>query len=143
MKKRTALVVVFLLAVAASPARAEDKDKGEKKAVNRVFEIRTYYAADGKMDDLNARFRAHTTKLFEKHGLKNVGYWQTIEPKDGKQVLIYILAHESEESAKKNWDEFHSDPDWIKVKEDSEKNGKLVDKVERVFVKATDYSPIK
>jgi hypothetical protein len=82
-------------------------------------------------------------KLFEKHGMKNIGYWQAIEPKDGKQVLIYILAHDSEEAAKKSWEAFQNDPDWKKAKEESEKDGKLVDKVDRVFVKATDYSPIK
>ena len=130
--------VIGALAVVVT---SHDKDKGDRAV--RVFEIRTYYAAEGKMDALNARFRDHTCKLFEKHRMKNIGYWQTIEPKDGKQVLIYILAHDSEVAAKRSWEAFQNDPDWKKVKEESEKDGALVDRIEKVFVKATDYSPIK
>jgi len=143
MWKLSGMLLVLVTAMVAAPVWGEEKEKekGDKKV--GVYEIRTYYAADGKMDALNARFRDHTLKLFEKHGMKNIGYWQAIEPKDGKQVLIYIIGHESQEAAKKNWDEFQKDPDWMKAKEASEKDGKLVDKVERVFVKSTDYSPIK
>ena len=129
--------VIGALAVVVT---SHDKDKGDKAV--RVFEIRTYYAAEGKMDALNARFRDHTSRLFEKLRMKNIGYWQAIEPKDGKHVLIYILAHDSEVAAKKSWEAFQNDPDWKKVKEESEKDGALVDRIEKVFVKATDYSPI-
>jgi hypothetical protein len=141
MKKVSVILLAMFAVLFAASAVADDKDKGDKAV--RVFEIRTYYAAEGKMDALSARFRDHTCKLFEKHGMKNIGYWQAIEPKDGKQVLIYILAHESEDAAKKSWEAFQDDPDWKKVKEESEKDGALVDRIEKVFVKATDYSPIK
>ena len=143
MKKLSVIPLAIFAVLFAASAVADDKDKGDKKVDQRVFEIRTYHAAEGKMDALNARFRDHTCKLFEKHGMKNIGYWQAIEPKDGKQVLIYILAHDSEEAAKKNWDAFQNDPDWKKIKDESEKDGALVAKIEKVFVKATDYSPIK
>ena len=88
------LFTIALMFLVAPALRAADKDE-------RVFEMRVYYAAPHKLDDLHSRFRDHTCKLFEKHGMKNIGYWQAIEPKDGKQVLIYILAHDSEEAAKK------------------------------------------
>jgi hypothetical protein len=109
----------------------------------RVFEIRTYTTEEGKLDALNARFRNHTMRLFEKHGMTNIGYWT---PEDGPlshNTLIYILAHPSREAAKKNWEAFGSDPEWQKVREESEANGKIVTKVESVFVDATDYSPMK
>jgi len=106
---------------------------------SRVYELRTYYAAPGKLDDLNARFRNHTCKLFEKHGMVNIGYWVPIENPDNK--LIYIVAHESREAARKSWGAFGADPDWKTARDASEKNGKLVNKLESVFLAATDYSP--
>lgn len=107
---------------------------------SRVFELRTYYAAPGKLDDLNARFRNHTCKIFEKHGMVNIGYWVPIENPDHK--LIYILAHASREAADQSWKDFGADPEWKEVQKASEVNGRLVTKVERVFLKATDYSPM-
>jgi hypothetical protein len=104
-----------------------------------LFEMRTYFAAPGKLDDLNARFRDHTTKLFEKHGIQNVGYWTPADNKDNK--LVYILAFPSKEAHDSSWKEFGADPEWKKVVKESEANGKLVTKVESVFMHATDYSP--
>jgi hypothetical protein len=118
-------------------------DQGEKKANARVFELRTYTAAAGKMEALNARVREHTCKLFEKHGMTNIGYWNPADPQAADQKLIYLLAFPSQEAADKSWKAFGSDPEWNAVKQASEKNGKLVDKVERVFLKPTDYSPLK
>lgn len=106
---------------------------------SRVFELRTYYAAPGKLDDLNARFRNHTCKLFEKHGMVNIGYWVPLENPDNK--LIYVLAHDSREAADKSWKAFGGDLEWREAAKASEVNGRLVSKVERVFLKATDYSP--
>jgi NIPSNAP len=109
----------------------------------RVFEIRTYTAEDGKLDALNARFRDHTIKLFEKHGITSIGYWIPADEPSAKNTLIYIVAHASRDAAKQNWDEFGKDPEWQKVKAESEADGKLVTKVESVFVNPTDYSPLK
>lgn len=109
----------------------------------RVFEIRTYTTLEGKLDALNARFRNHTTRLFEKHGMKNVGYWTPSDAPLSQNTLIYILAHENREAAKKSWDAFRSDPEWLKARADSEAQGKIVAKVESVYVSATDYSPLK
>jgi hypothetical protein len=105
----------------------------------RVFEMRTYHAAPGKLDALNARFREHTTKLFEKHGMTNIGYWMPVENKDN--LLIYVLAYPSRDAAKASWKAFMADPDWQKAAKASEVDGKLVDKVDSVFMTATDFSP--
>ena len=105
----------------------------------RVFEMRTYYAALGKLDALNARFRDHTCKLFEKHGMTNIGYWMPIENPDSK--LVYILAYPNMEAREKSWKEFIADPDWKKAQSESEKDGKLVNKVEQIYFAAQDYSP--
>jgi len=109
----------------------------------RVFEFRTYYTHEGKLDALNARFRNHTVRLFTKHGMTNIGYWT---PQDGPMAgntLIYILAHDSRDAAKKSWDAFRADPDWQKARSESEAGGPIVSKIDSVFLQATDYSPLK
>lgn len=106
---------------------------------SRVFEMRTYFAAPHKLEALHARFRDHTAKLFEKHGMTNVGYWVPLENPDRK--LIYVLAYPSREAREKAWQAFGADPEWKRAKEASEVDGKLVDKVEIKFLNATDYSP--
>jgi hypothetical protein len=118
--------------------------KPSKAKNGRTFELRTYTAAPGKLKDLHARFRNHTTKLFEKHGMTNIGYWEVI-PKDGGEpnTLTYILAHNSKEAGEKSFKEFRENPKWIEVKKASEANGSLTEKVESVFMKPTDYSTIK
>jgi hypothetical protein len=105
----------------------------------RFYELRTYYAAPGKLDDLHARFRNHTLKIFEKHGMVNIGYWVPSENPDNK--LIYVLAYPSRDAREKSWKEFGADPEWKEVARQSEANGKLVSKVESLFLTATDYSP--
>ena len=109
-------------------------------AENRVFEMRTYYTHEGKLPALLARFREHTVKLFEKHGMTNIGYWV---PKEKPNTLVYILAHKSEAAAKASFDAFRQDPDWVKARDASEAAGKIVVKVESVFMDPTDFSKIK
>ena len=121
------------------------KPEIEKKG-GRVFELRTYTTPEGKLDDLNARFRNHTMTLFKKHGMENVAYWNKLpDEKDSKTTLIYILAHKSRDAAKKSFDAFRADPDWVKAKADSEKNGALTveNGVKSEFIVPTDYSPMK
>jgi hypothetical protein len=110
--------------------------------MGRVFEIRTYTTENGKLDALNARFRDHTMSLFNKHGMMSIGYWTPQDAPLSQNTLIYILAHPSREAAKKNWAEFGNDPEWQKVRAESEANGKIVSKVDSVFADATDYSPL-
>ena len=131
--KRVILTVALMLLVAPA-LRAADKEE-------RVFEMRTYYAAPHKLDDLHARFRDHTCKLFEKHGIANVGYWVPIDNPDRK--LVYIVAHKSREAADKSWKEFIADPDWQKARAESEVDGALVHHIENRLMSPTDFSPLK
>lgn len=111
------------------------------QAGERVFELRTYTTAEGKLGNLHARFRNHTMKFFEKHGMTNVAY---LSPQDAPLVqntLVYLLAHQSRETAKKSWDGMRADEAWRKAAAESGV-GPLV-KVESVFLSPTDYSPLK
>ena len=115
--------------------------KGSGKG--RVFELRTYTCLPGRLPNLITRFKDHTTKLFEKHGMQNIVYFTSIE-KDGSQPkLVYLLAHKSEADAKKSWDGFRSDPVWIAARDASEKDGKIVEKVESVYMMPTSFSKIR
>ena len=115
----------------------------DAQGTTRVFEMRTYTSPAGKLDDLQTRFRDHTTKLFEKHGMTNIGYWVPQDAPLKDNTLIYIVAHQSREAAAKSWKAFSSDPDWQKVRTASEVNGRIVEKLESVFLVPTDYSAIK
>ncbi|MCA9066794.1 MAG: NIPSNAP family protein [Planctomycetaceae bacterium] len=121
---------------------AADEGRSDAAASDEplLYELRTYTANEGKLDALNARFRNHTMKLFEKHGMKNIMYWT---PVDRENTLIYVIAHKNKEAADASWKAFISDPEWKKVAAESERDGKLVAKVERVYMKATDYSPVR
>jgi hypothetical protein len=132
-------LLVTLLALFALTGFTMSQEKNTSN--NRIFEMRTYYAHQGRMAALDARFRDHTCKLFEKHGIQLVGFWKPTGKAD--EVMVYILAYPSNEAAEKSWKAFREDPVWIKAKEDSEKSGPIVKKVESVFLSPTDYSPIK
>jgi hypothetical protein len=116
---------------------------GRAETKGRVFELRTYTASEGKLEALQTRFRQHTTRLFEKHGMTNIGYWVPRDAPGSQNTLIYILAHPSREAARKSWDAFRNDPDWKKARDESEANGRLTSKVESVFMDPTDYSSLK
>lgn len=110
----------------------------------RVFELRTYTAAPGKLEALNARFRNHTTALFKKHGMEVVGFWEPLDKDAGAgEKLVYILSHQSRAAAAASWKGFREDPEWVRVKTESEKDGVLPAKIESVFLAGTDYSPLK
>ena len=128
----TLLAVGFAGITGATTTTAAEPD-------TRCFEMRVYYAPPGKLDALNARFRDHTLRLFEKHGIANIGYWMPIDNKDNK--LTYLLAYPSREVRDKSWKAFQADPEWQKAYKESEANGKLVGKSEQFFLTATDYSP--
>jgi hypothetical protein len=126
------------LAVLSVPVSAADSVPAGK-----VFELRTYTANDGKFEALHARFRNHTGKLFKKHGIEVVGYWTPTEGEEASNTLIYLCVFPSVEAQKKAWEAFKSDPEWIKAKTESEKDGTLNKKVESKNLKATDYSPMR
>jgi hypothetical protein len=109
----------------------------------RVFELRTYTAAPGRIADLHARFREHTLKLFEKHHMRVLGFWRPADEQQAKRQLVYLLAFPSQGAAAESWKDFQADPEWKTVKEASEKDGPLVEKIDSVYLKPTDYSPLK
>ena len=114
-------------------------------AQNRVFELRTYVCNEGKLDNLKARFRDHTVRIFARHGMESIGYWipQDVD-KGSKTTLIYVIAHKSRDAATKSWAAFRADPEWQKVAAESEKNGKiLASPPTSVFMDPADFSLIK
>ncbi|OLB30583.1 MAG: NIPSNAP family protein [Acidobacteria bacterium] len=117
------------------------QDKVSSGTSSMVYELRVYHTYEGKLDDLLRRFREHTMRLFEKHGIRNVAYWTPIEEPLKGRTLFYILAHPSREAANANWDAFRNDPEWQAARDKSEANGKLVEKVESTFLSLTDFSP--
>lgn len=128
----TPSLVLCLASLIAVPCLAAESD-------GRIFEMRVYYAAEGKLDALNARFRNHTCKLFEKHGMQNIGYFMPVE--NPKRKLVYFLAYPDRAARDKSWKAFMADPEWQAAYKASEVDGKLVEKYESYFLKATDYSP--
>jgi hypothetical protein len=111
------------------------------QATTGVFELRVYHAAPGKLADLQSRFREHTIKIFDRHGMKSVAYWTPLDEPEKSNTLIYILQHPSREAAVANWKSFQDDPEWKSVRDKSEANGKLVEKVDSTFLALTDFSP--
>ena len=134
------LTPAFLaLSTIAAPAAAQDAPLDPREA---FYELRVYHPHPGKLDALNARFREHTLKLFEKHGMRNVAYWieqPSDTAPDGK--VIYVLAYPSREAREASWKAFVADPEWQAVQSASEANGKLVAKVDSTFMSLADYSP--
>jgi len=121
--------------IAPSPSLARD---------SRCFEIRTYYTVPGKLEALHARFRGHTMALFKKHGMEVVGFWGPTEKEKGSEnTLVYVLAFPSQKARDQAWKDFVADPAWQKARDDSETNGKLIEKIESVILMATDYSPLR
>ena len=110
------------------------------KADDMVYELRTYTASPGKMPELQKRFRDHTIRIFEKHGIKSIGYWV---PEKQPDTLVYLVVHPSRKAADKAWAAFIADPEWQKVFRESQKSGSLTKKVERVYLNPTDFSPLK
>ena len=143
VKRRTLLKTLPAAALLPTSLWATSRLEGSEldQATTRVFELRVYHAAEGKLGELEARFRDHTIKIFERHGMKNVAYWTPMDDPEKTNTLIYILQHPSREAAAANWKAFQDDPEWKSVKEKSEANGKLVDKVDSTYMVMTDFSP--
>lgn len=125
----------------AVSAGAQQDNSGSGATSQTCYELRIYHTFEGKLDDLLKRFREHTMTIFERHGMKSIAYWTpTDDPLKGK-TLFYIIAHASRETATANWQAFRNDPEWQKVQQASEANGKLVEKVDSTFLVLTDFSP--
>jgi len=138
-------VIALMLALGTATAAAAQAPPSTAAGA-KVYELRTYYAAPGKLEALHARFRNHTIEIFKKHGMGIVAFWVPVDQTTGAatgNTLVYILSYPTLDARKQAWDEFGKDPEWIAVKTESEKDGKLVDKVDSLFLAPTDYSPMK
>lgn len=143
MKRRT--VLKSISAAALLPATNLFTSAKETPRVvpdaNLVYELRVYHCFEGKLPDLHRRFREHTMKIFENHGMKNIAYWTPMDEPQKSNILYYIIAHPSREAAVENWKAFSADPEWQAVQKASEANGKIVEKVDSTFLTLTDFSP--
>jgi len=135
MRKFVTAFVAALSGLGLLALHAEDEPA---KPAERLYELRTYEAPEGKLDDLLTRFRDHTVALFEKHGMTNVGYWVPVD--NSENLLIYLLSYPDRESHDASWAAFFEDADWKKAAEASEIDGKLVNSVESIFMTETDFS---
>ena len=142
-KKRYVAVALVIFTMGFALGNVTQAGSSAEAQSGQVFELRTYTTHPGRLDALNARFRNHTTRIFEKHGIKNVGYWVPQDAKDhADSTLIYIIAHPNRDAAVENWQTFRDDPEWSRVAEESQRDGRIVANVESVFLEATDYSGI-
>jgi NIPSNAP len=110
---------------------------------HHVYELRLYHVNEGKMDALKARFGDHTDAIFRRHDMKSIGYWSPEDAPDSQNLFIYILEHRSRKEAEKNWAAFQADPEWKKVKAESEANGPLVDHIDHYFMDPTSFSALQ
>jgi len=138
-----AIIIVAAFAAGIGAHRLFRPVAVEAAAASHVFELRTYTAPPGKLEALKSRFRDHTLTIFDKHGMKSVAYWVPQDGPEHENTLVYVLQHESREAAAKNWAEFRNDPEWVKAKGESEKDGPLTTQVKSVFMDPTDFSAIK
>lgn len=141
MTRRLLLESFSFVPLLSAALLAASQRADPKQASTTVYELRVYHAAPEKLGELLARFREHTAKLFEKHGMKNVAYWTPVDEPEKGNMLVYILQHPSREAATANWKSFQDDPEWKRVKEESEANGKLTEKIDSTFMALTDFSP--
>jgi len=141
MRRRTVVKVGLaglLPGLAAELAAASEPSAAP--AGGAVYELRVYTAAEGKLPELLKRFRDHTRHLFERHGMKNVAYWTASDEPKKANTLVYILKFPSRDAAAASWKAFQDDPEWQQVRNKSEENGKLVEKVDSTFMELTDFS---
>lgn len=134
---KTLAPLLFSIASLALPMSAQ-----AQMGDGPVYELRTYTATPGNLDNLLTRFRDHTMRIFEKHGMTNVAYWVPLDPELADDTLIYILKHDSMAAAQASWQAFGSDPEWHEVNEASNRNGSILDGVERQYMTMTDFSPM-
>lgn len=134
----TGMMLTLLAAAAAAPA-----DTAGRTPETHCYELRTYTTVPGRLPHLHARFRDHAIPLLQKYGMRLVGFWV---PVDKDNTLVYLVEHKSREAAQKSWTDFRADPEWIaakKASEDAAGGGSLTEKVESVFMSATDYSAMR
>ena len=146
----TPILLLSLVLIAVAPLACTLQVAGENRSAqdpasgrSRIFELRTYTASPGKLDALNARFREHTNALFAKHGMTVIGFFTPADGDRHQDTLIYVLAFPDREARDSAWKAFQADPEWKRVKAESEVNGALTTRIESIVLEPTDYSPIR
>jgi len=137
------LVLGLLLSTCLFKSDLAAQQRAESGSMTQVFEHRTYTTHPGRLDALLRRFRDHTTRIFAKHGMLNVGYWVPKDPPLSENTLIYILAYPSMEAREASWAAFRADPDWVEARTASELDGPINIGVESFFMDPTDFSAIR
>ena len=145
MRALTVGAMVVLFGAGYALGRMDVVQDAEAAAfqATRVFELRTYTAPEGKLDALHTRFRDHTMRIFQRHGMTNVGYWTPQDTTLRENTLVYLLAHPSRAAADQAWRDFSADPEWQRVSEESQRDGRIVSQVVRMYLDPTDFSPMK
>ena len=144
MLKTTYLKPVLLLSFVCGVAVTVGFSKlAKSSASHHVYELRLYHVNEGKMDALIARFGDHTDAIFKRHNMKSIGYWRPEDAPYSQNLFVYVLEHPSREEARKNWAAFQADPEWKKVKADSEINGPLAEHIDSYFMDPTSFSALK
>jgi hypothetical protein len=134
-------VLSFLLGVTLMLAFSK-LGASDPQPPHHVYELRLYHVKEGKIDALKARFGDHTDAIFKRHNMKSIGYWSPEDAPASQNLFVYILEHPSREEAEKNWAAFQADPEWQKVKAESEAHGPLVDHIDRYFLDPTSFSAL-
>ncbi len=104
----------------SSDGVSSDKKNDDPKNDDTVFELRIYRTNQGKLENLDARFRDHTIRIFNRFAMQSVAYWHPVDEPESKDTLIYILRHDSRDAAKASWKSFGADEEWKKVAKESE-----------------------
>ena len=144
MPRATVLAVLFAGAFSAGLVAGRNTQReSARTSAARVFELRTYTTPPGKLPLLHRRFREHTMELFARHGMTNVAYWTPEDSTLHENTLVYLLAYPNRQAARDSWAAFSADPEWQRVRAESEANGKIVEKVASLFLDPTDFSTMK
>ena len=107
-----------------------------------IHELRVYYCIPGRLPNLLKRFDTITLKIWEKHGIKQAGFW-TVLVGESSQALYYLIEWESMADREKKWTAFQADPNWISARAETEKDGPIVAKVANAFLQPTSFSSVK
>ena len=107
-----------------------------------VYELRVYHAMPGRLPDLNKRFETITLKIWEKLGIRQVGFWTTLIG-ESNQILYYMLEWKDLAERERVWGGFMADPEWHKARAETEKNGPLVAHLSNTMLSPTTYSRMK
>ena len=134
------LATAVCIAGVTAGTRWQPSTAVQAQSNGKVFELRTYTTMEGRLPKLLARFRDHTRRIFEKHGIENIAYWVPQDAPDSDNTLIYIIAHESRDAAADNWKNFIADSEWTQV---AQASGVGRVSIVSVFMEATDFSDLK